>query len=258
MTSHIRAAVKWQSRPASTGDCAVRLAAVLHELAKLHPAFARWNKQAWSRAAADRPAWTMPPDIGELTAVFEKGRAYKDAPRKLWPEMGFRVSAWNGRDGAWGASLSVHAGTYAEYSVYPNTVDLELKPTGPDNADLITAAVLKPALLSLATAWEPDYGVVASWDYYRRLFGDRHWPPFRSGWMTYLAPQYASRIAPPPMAIVEPLPGGGLLLLATEERFSIDNPAHLAAADAIQASLAPLQALLPPSPNLPPRHYPAS
>jgi hypothetical protein len=258
MTSQVRVDVKWQPRPASTQDCAVRFAAMLDRLATLHPAFARWNKKAWSRAAANRPAWSMPPATDELTAVFENGRVYKDKPRQLWPEMGYRVSAWNGRDGACGASLSVYAGAFSNHSRFPNTVDLVLKAAGPDNAALIDAIVLKRALLSLATAWEPDYGVVASWDYYRRLFGDRHWPPFRSGWMTYLAPQYASRITPPPTAIVEPVPGGGLLLLATAERFSIDNPAHLAAADAIQAALAPLQALLPPSPHLPPRHNPAS
>jgi hypothetical protein len=258
MSAPFRVEAYWQPRPASTRDCAVRFAAMLDGLAKLHAAFTCWNKKAWSRAAANRPAWSMPTDVDELAAVLEKGRVYKDKPRQLWPEMGYRVSAWNGRDGTSGASLSVNAGAYSNHPRFPNTVDLVLKAAGPDNAALICAGVLKPALVSLATAWEPDYGVVASWDYYRRLFGDRHWPPFRSGWMTYLAPQYASRIAPPPMAIVEPLPGGGLLLLATEERFSIDNPAHLAAADAIQASLAPLQALLPPSPNLPPRHYPAS
>jgi hypothetical protein len=76
--------------------------------------------------------------------------------------------------------------------------------------------------------------------------------------MTYLAPQYASRITPPPTAIVEPFPGGGLLLLATEERFSMDNPAHLAVADAIQAALDPLQGMLKPDRDAPDRHNPAS
>lgn len=249
---------KWRPRPASTRDCAVRFAAMLGGLANIHPAFAHWNKQAWSRAAANRPAWAMPPDVDELTAVFEKGRRYKDAPREPWPEMGYSVSAWNGRDGPDGASLSVHAGTYATYSVYPNTTDLVLGPAGPDNADLICSAVLKPALLSAVSAWEPDYGVVVCWDYYRRLFGERHWPPFRSGWMTYLAPQYASCITPPPAAIVEPVPGGGLLLLATEERFSMDNPAHLAVADAIQAALDPLQEMLKPNIAEPIRYNPTS
>jgi hypothetical protein len=62
---------------------------------------------------------------------------------------------------------------------------------------------------------------------------------FRSGRMTYLAPRYASRITPPPAAIVEPVAGGGVLLLATEKRFSMDNPA-------IQAALDPIEDLAPP------------
>jgi hypothetical protein len=111
----------------------------------------------------------------------------------------------------------------------------------------MSSAVLKPALLSLATAWEPDYGVVVCGDYWQRSFGDGEYPHFRSGWMTYLASQYASRITPPAAAIVEPAPGGGLLLLATEDRFDMDNPAHLAVADAIQAALVPVQTMVPPA-----------
>jgi Immunity protein 52 len=259
MTSEIyRVECYWQPRPESTRDCAVRLVRMLGDLAKVHPAFARWNRKAKTRAAANRPAWAMPPNIDELTAMFEKGRQYKDAPRQPWPEMGFSVSAWNGRDDSHGASLTVRPGTYANFASFPNTVDLALKPAGLDNSDLSNTAVLKSALLSVVSAWEPDYGVVICWDYWQRLFGDRHWPLFRSGWMTYLAPQYASRIMPPTTAIVEPVPGSGLLLLATKERFSMDNPAHLAVADAIQAALAPLHAMFPSNRNLPLPHNPAS
>src|SRR6185437_12661042 len=198
----------WRSRPASTRDCAVRLARMLGDLATLHPAFANWNKKARTRAAANQPAWTVPPDVDDLTTVFERGRQFTDAPRKPWPEMGYRVSAWNGRDGPDGASLSVHAGTYETYSAHANTVSIAFNLASRDSAGLTNGAVLKPALLSVISAWEPDYGVVVCWDYYRRLFGERHWPPFRSGWMTYLAPQYASRITPPPTAIAEAVPGG--------------------------------------------------
>jgi immunity protein 52 of polymorphic toxin system len=105
---------------------------------------------------------------------------------------------------------------------------------------------VKSAMLSVVAAWEPDYGSLVNWEYWRQLFGGPPYPIFRSGWMTYLPPHYASRIAPLPAAMVEPVPGGGLLLLATEERFSMDNPAHLAAADAIQKSLDPLQEMVAP------------
>jgi hypothetical protein len=214
---------------------------LLQGLAAAHPAFSDWRKQAKTRAGANRTAWSMPPDVEELTAVFEKGRQYRDVPRDPWPELGYEAAAWNGRDRPYGASLVVRPGGYTESPIFPNTIDLTLNPAGPHNNDLINVVVLKAALESIATAWEPDYGVVICWDYWRRLFGDRHYPPFRSGWMTYLAPQYAIQITPPPEAIVERVAGGGLLLLATEERFSMDNPGHLAVADAIQAALAPIQ-----------------
>ncbi|MEJ0091955.1 MAG: hypothetical protein WDN46_00480 [Methylocella sp.] len=58
-------------------------------------------------------------------------------------------------------------------------------------------------------------------------------------------PGQRSPIAPPASAIVE-RPRGALLMAATEETFSIDNPAHLAAAGDILAALAPFEA--PPWP----------
>lgn len=239
----------WRPRAESTHDCAVRLARTLDGLSKAHSAFSCWNRQAYSRAAAYKSAWTMPPDVDELTAVFEKGRQYKDRPRIPWPEMGYSVSAWNGRDRPYGATLSARPGGYGPSRSLPNTVDLGLKRAGPDNTDLICTAVLKPALLSVATAWEPDYAVVVPWTYWPQVFGDGGYPTLRSGWMTYLAPKYAVRIIPPPSAIVEPVSNGGLLLLATEERFDMDNPAHLAAAAAVQKALEPLQEMIPPTPQ---------
>ncbi|MGH7059515.1 MAG: Imm52 family immunity protein [Stellaceae bacterium] len=236
----------WQSRPESARACAARLAVMLDGLAKAHPAFARWYRKARTRAAANKSAWGMPPDIDELTAVFEKGRQYKDVPRVPWPEIGYAVLAWNGCERPYAASLTIRSGGYRNSTPFPNTAALRLNLSVTGNADLISRTVLEAVLLSLAEAWEPDYGVVVCGDYWRRLFGERHYPMFRSGWMTYLAARYASRVTPPPEATAERVPGGGLLLLATEERFRMDNPAHLAAADAIQAALTPIQDMVPP------------
>jgi hypothetical protein len=245
--NHVKAC--WRPRAESTRDCAVRLARMLEGLVKAHLAFSRWNKKANTRAAADKPAWAMPPDVDQLTAAFEKGRQYRDRPRTPWPEIGYRVSAWNGRDPPYGASLAVWPGSYGPSRSLPNRIDISLNRAGPDNANLISTPVLKPVLLSVATAWEPDYAVVVPWTYWPQAFGDGGYPTLRSGWMTYLAPKYAARIIPPPSAIVEPVSNGGLLLLATEERFDMENPAHLAAVAAVQTALGPLQEMIPPTPH---------
>ncbi len=120
--------VHWRDRPESRQSCARRLARMLEGLADAHPAFARWNKQAKSRAAADKPAWAMPPDIDELITVFEKGRQYKEVPREPWPELGYSVAAWNGRDPPYGASLSLWPGAFASNRPFPNSADSNWAP----------------------------------------------------------------------------------------------------------------------------------
>src|SRR5579864_8643543 len=102
-TSVYRIEAYWRPRQESMRDCAVRLGRMLEGLAKAHPAFAQWSKKANTRRAANTPAWTMPPDIAELTQVLKNGQQYKDEPREPWPEMGYSVSAWNGRERPHGA-----------------------------------------------------------------------------------------------------------------------------------------------------------
>jgi hypothetical protein len=116
---------------------------MLDGLANAHPAFGRWNKQANTRAAANTLAWIMPPDIEELTQVFEKGRQYKDVPRISWPEMRVSVSAWNGRDPRYGASFSVRPGHFPDSRPFPNSVALSMNAASPGNAvaDAIQAAL---------------------------------------------------------------------------------------------------------------------
>jgi immunity protein 52 of polymorphic toxin system len=154
--------VGWQARPESARSCAARLARMLQGLTKAHPAFARWNKsiewqftcqtmpahpafarwnkKADTRAAADKPAWAMPPNIDEVTEVFENGRYYKAASREPWPELGYSVAAWNGLERPFAASLRVSPGGYSLNRAFPNDVDLELNPASPDNADLTSVA----------------------------------------------------------------------------------------------------------------------
>ena len=54
---------------------------------------------------------------------------------------------------------------------------------------------------------------------------------------------------PPPAAIVEHQPNGGLLMAATDETFDAGNPSHMAAARAIEAAAAPFNALTWPPEN---------
>jgi len=52
--------VSWRHRLETAIECARRLAHMFEGLAAAHPCFARWNKQAETRKAANAPFCAMP------------------------------------------------------------------------------------------------------------------------------------------------------------------------------------------------------
>jgi hypothetical protein len=103
--------------------------------------------------------------------------------------------------------------------------------------ELHSYSIFRLALLAIAEAWEPTtIEANCGWLVQRKTYN----PHFRPAWMRYLCPALAREAKPPACAIVEHLPNGGLLLSATEQTFDVDNPQHVAAAEAIASALAGL------------------
>ena len=127
---------------------------------------------------------------------------------------------------------------------YPNQAKIAFPYQTETERALVTGDFMKSILLTLIDAWQPIVGRVDTpghrerWEKDKAGHGDR---ALRAGWMTYLAPPLAGRVAPPPGAIVEKTPSGGLLISATAERFDRGNPDHLTVNDDIQSSMAPLR-----------------
>jgi hypothetical protein len=233
----------WTAREESTRACATRMARMLSALAALHPVFRCWYQQAWTLEEAFVPFCKMPPQVDELGDVFKEGRFFTDVSHELMPALGYSVGAWNGIEGSDGVSLRVHAGAYSDRRPFPNDLHMTVHGLGgyePGKPEFINAKFLKAVLLTIVDAWEPSWASISDHDYFRHLKLERG-TPFFSGWMTYLSASYARKITPSAAAVTEPVAGGGVLMLATNEPFSLDNPQHVAVADAIQASLEPLQ-----------------
>jgi hypothetical protein len=242
----------WGARCESDIVCAGRLASMLAGLAALNPTFARWFNQGRSRAEADDPFCTMSPRVDELIEILQRNEFSPG-----FPKDGFSIGAWNGEDSARGVALSIHVGRDWGAPVFSNTISLHFLPIDATNADIINANLLRPALLACAAAWNPDWAGINPWGYFERWKRAEPWddddkkppriagyvPPISAGWMTYLCADYARCIRRPQGIEVEPVAGGGALLIATREVFTPGNPAHDAAADAIQDALLPLQNL---------------
>jgi hypothetical protein len=234
----------WRRRGETAIGAATRLAQMLERLVTVHPVFSRWNQKADTREEADEPFCTMPPRIEELinTVAATQDSAVTSPDEKLWS---FSLSAWNGREDGFAAMFIIHAGESGGYQAEPNSIRFQLPETKPKTADVFNTNVLKRLLLAAAIPWEADWAVIETPEY-RGMLKDADGYPLHpwGGWITYLCPAYARMVIPPSSVVVEQVSDGGILLFATEAQFNADDPAHVAAADAIQACLEPVQKIV--------------
>jgi hypothetical protein len=138
---------------------------------------------------------------------------------------------------------------YGNNNVHLHTVSPNICPT---DASIVTYDLFRATMLAIIEAWEVDWGL----SYPSDLID--FWPRKRPGrirlaWMSYVAPEFAPLVRPSPDIEAQTVAGGGLLLVATRERFEVTNKGHLKAARAIVTAMAPFNALPWPPGSLPGR-----
>lgn len=102
----------------------------------------------------------------------------------------------------------------------------------PDPA-IVTYAAFRSAVITVGSIWPCPW-------LNAYVFSDSYWttspvpgaPPFpyslfHMAWMSYLSAPLAKGLVPPPELIAEPTPGGGMLLIAAEDRLDPTDPEHL-------------------------------
>jgi Immunity protein 52 len=238
----------WGPRPESSLAVAPRILRMHENLTKIDPLFASWS---WISRRKLVPLTSL--TVEQIGTLLDKeGRNLSDFERKPIVDFGYRFKTYNDHRGPCQIHLGGHVGAYTGSATYDNLVTVEFPALGPANAALINSRVFRATLLILAQTWD------ATWAYARpyalqallpSFQQKRATPSFHGGWITYLAAPFADKITPPPSAKSE-LVHGGLLMVATEETFRVDNPAHVSVARDIDAALAPINALpWPPDAN---------
>jgi hypothetical protein len=225
----------WGPRAETPEVIAARFLACVDRLKRVHPAYDNWTfilnrkPKKFDALRSDLPAAVaanvVRGDDGEPTPVY-----------------GYRASVLNNTKapGPRSLSVSVKASALAPPDAFCNSAEIETGYNVFPDPSIIAYPAFKAALLALVQSFDATYcsaypaQMMNVWDESRHL---------RLAWMSYVSPRFAPLIEPPPSAIVERTAQGGLLMAATEETFSVDNPVHLAVARDILKSLAPFEAL---------------
>lgn len=260
----------WGLRAETPESCAARFQRSLSALSKIHPTFSEWlilrDPAAATIADSDEAVeyWSKLSDaeieakIIPLASLSERevidwisDEVSRNDDKTPDPKAGYYFNTSTGPEKqtqprTW--TMSIHAGDQISlHSSFANRVDLESQLLCAANADLNTLQVFKPAMLALARTWEASWcGLRPTWDV------PEDSPPqpwFGFQWATYLGPALAKRVTPPQSARTERFADGGLLMVATEDRFDPNKPEHLAVAQGIMAALAPAGII--PNPMMP-------
>lgn len=240
-TCHI--AVQWGRNDESMESVARRLAGFLKSLATIHPAFSRWWYPPHLGQVKREFIWAKPFRAGELLRTLESRIGYTFVWRGP-PEPGYSVLAGNDvndtyRRCMFSCPLLILAGREG-----PRANSISLQSSGPHGEEsdvMFGAETIEAIFRAMIAAWEPVWGDLAYrilWDRLRL----RESLPYKAGWMTYLGPPFVGRVTPPSSVITEQMPQGGTLLITTKEPMSPVNPAHIAAARALQQCFAPINA----------------
>ncbi len=234
----------WGPRPQDPKAQVGPFLRTLDRLSRLHPVFEPWyllGRSDWMPIASLSEA-----RVCEIIADGV-GRSDIGTPE---PITGYQINAATGLLRVPNhIQLRIHAGNRAIARYFINTAILSTQPLQQENAAFITCSIMKGVLLAFVEQWHPTWCGVRSSDLFA-LYPQGRPPQFELAWMTYLSPRFAALVTPPSSATVERLLGGGLLMIATEERFSASNPTHLSVARDIERAMAPVNALpWPPDPD---------
>ncbi|HEX8433673.1 immunity 52 family protein [Archangium sp.] len=233
----------WGARKESPEECGQRAEAMFTALRTVAPDFAHWLKQGRSRREAlQRPIET---DRATLAKMFRRG---KD---RVFEELGFRISGWNGASDDEASSFLISAGIHSEERIVNACVfDLPSQgldgKEGPNAQRVLTANVLSGLVRAMAVGWEPEWAIATS-RAHRELI-PRPRPTRLWGWVTYYSDQ-VGRVPPLPAPVrMERVEDKGTLLVLTPERFTASNPEHVALAHRVGELLDRAGLLGPPLP----------
>ncbi|MGO9675189.1 MAG: Imm52 family immunity protein [Methylocella sp.] len=225
----------WGPRVETPDAIAARFLACVDRLKPIHPVYDNWLASVVGGRSTKLDA------LREDFAAVVAARVARADDGEPTPIYGYWPSVFNSmRRTPRSLRIGVQAGSWVRSAFFSNFAEISTAYNMAPDPSIVACPAFKAALLALVESFDATYcsaypmKIMDFWDPSRNL---------RIAWMSYVSPRFAPLITPPPSAIVERTAQGGLLMAATDETFSLDNPAHLAVARDILKALAPFEAL---------------
>jgi immunity protein 52 of polymorphic toxin system len=231
----------WGPRLETPAGLAPRMLRMLDGLAQIDPLLSGWQWFGGGKKLVSGSEL----DLAVAEKLLESGLERDKVTKKPLLSLGYYFSIRTRWRQPSELGLQGKLGVGVPTSSYDNDVTLATSYLKQPDEALLQYGIFKPALVLLATLWRANWACAYPVALSDLLPSDkeRRTCSLFGGWITYLSPAWAAKITPPKSAIVERAPDGGLLMIATEETFRVDNPRHVAVAREIDAALAPLNAL---------------
>jgi hypothetical protein len=234
----------WGARKEPAEVCAQRMEVLLAALAQVDPSFTRWFQQSRSlKESLKRP---LELNRASLQRWIARGAMRSDGGQVM-ESLGYSVAAWNGVSDEYD-DTGFQTSCGSSSAAVGNSHVFSLPSRGPNADRVLTAPVLTGLVRSMAIAWDPDWGVAMS-DQLRDRMKPRRPPgaPY-VGWVTYLAP-HRGTVPPLPAPVhIEPVEGKGTLIILTPERFTVEDPEHVALAERVRELLDRARLMQPVTP----------
>ena len=239
MSGAYRIMTYWGPRRESTAVLAPRMLRMLQGLADIDPLLADWQWVGKKRLVSVSEL-----DVATAERLLRSRISRDDAGEPI-PARGYSFYVHTHWYEPSRLTLQGSIGVCTPSNLYDNNIHIDTNHLSPPDEALLKYRIYKPALVFLATLWRANWASAFPLGLFDLLPKDENRLDNRldGGWITYLSARWAAKITPPKSAIVERAPDGGLLMIATEETFRVDNPRHVAVAREIDAALAPLNAL---------------
>ena len=227
-TYEIRSA--WPGRREEPAEIGRKFLATLDALSEADPAFSNWG----TRDVDETPrGQAIDPMRADFTRWVE-ANVDRDDWGKAWPELGYSVWAANGyRPFAPldPTSVSFYLTAGSKVSNH-NSFEAGRYGKSPDPS-IVTYRGFKSVLLTMISIWPAPWANARAmtWGEDPPMLANE--PPFpdsgyKMPWISYLCADRAAKVDVPKIVKTERTTDGGLLMIATEDRFDPWNPEHRA------------------------------